>query len=84
VLSGAPTPGVNSADGRRDSCFSSEMLNVSQDSAEENKELVSRRWWGSRTRFSVCSKIKTKPSKRCVCVYYCSTYYKAVRVGGGG
>jgi hypothetical protein len=20
----------------------------------------------------------------CVCVYYCSTYYKAVRVGGGG
>jgi hypothetical protein len=21
---------------------------------------------------------------RCVCVYYCSTYYKAVRVGGGG
>jgi hypothetical protein len=19
----------------------------------------------------------------CVCVYYCSTYYKAVRVGGG-
>jgi len=21
---------------------------------------------------------------RGVCVYYCSTYYKAVRVGGGG
>ena len=21
---------------------------------------------------------------RCVCVYYCSTYYKEVRVGGGG
>jgi len=21
---------------------------------------------------------------RCVCVYYCSNYYKAVRVGGGG
>ena len=20
----------------------------------------------------------------CVCVYYCRTYYKAVRVGGGG
>jgi hypothetical protein len=20
----------------------------------------------------------------CVCVYYCSTYYKAVRMGGGG
>ena len=20
----------------------------------------------------------------CVCVYYCSTYYKAVREGGGG
>jgi hypothetical protein len=20
----------------------------------------------------------------CVCVYFCSTYYKAVRVGGGG
>ena len=23
-------------------------------------------------------------ANRCVCVYYCSTYYKAVRVGGGG
>ena len=22
--------------------------------------------------------------KACVCVYYCSTYYKAVRVWGGG
>ena len=22
-------------------------------------------------------------SKGCVCVYYCRTYYKAVRVGGG-
>jgi hypothetical protein len=24
------------------------------------------------------------PSLACVCVYYCRTYYKAVRVGGGG
>ena len=23
-------------------------------------------------------------ANRCVCVYYCSTYYKAVREGGGG
>jgi hypothetical protein len=31
-------------------------------------------------------KVKTKPPSRVrrVCVYYCSTYYKAVRVGGGG
>jgi hypothetical protein len=47
---------------------------MSQDSAEENKELVIRRWWGSTIRFSVCGKTKTKPSKRCVSVYYCSTY----------
>ena len=30
----------------------------------------------------VCVFITAAP--RCVCVYYCSTYYKAVRVGGGG
>jgi hypothetical protein len=28
--------------------------------------------------------IKLSPVTSSVCVYYCSTYYKAVRVGGGG
>jgi hypothetical protein len=31
---------------------------------------------GSSVRVYYCS--------YCVCVHYCSTYYKAVRVGGGG
>ena len=28
--------------------------------------------------------IKITSTSICMCVYYCSTYYKAVRVGGGG
>jgi hypothetical protein len=38
----------------------------------------------SRPRFGIQLFITNLMKYVCVCVYYCSTYYKAVRVGGGG
>ncbi len=45
---------------------------------------------GKRFFFNICEVITWEKRKKAlifttgVCVYYCRTYYKAVRVGGGG
>jgi len=40
--------------------------------------------WGLPEAHVIKKRITLKSITVCVCVYYCSTYYKAVRGGGGG